>query len=175
MIASARCWRPHFEGLLQRLGILWWSLQSCWRPHFEGLHNPEGKEPEYGYNIALDRIQSKPRERSMVEYVPAPKHFYVEFFKDIVGVSHMKDARKEHIVIRARSLYIYKLMDTPPSIRVTPLLGHSHNVRIASMQSSLLTLSRTTSFMVAYYRWEQDWKLFHQNLYVTKWLNECRI
>ena len=50
----------------------------------------------------------------MVEYVPAPKHFYVEFFKDIVGVSHMKDARKEHIVIRARSLYIYKLMDTKP-------------------------------------------------------------
>ena len=74
----------------------------------------EGKEPEYGYNIALDRIQSKPRERSMVEYVPAPKHFYDEFFKDIVGVSHKKDARKEHIVIRARSLYIYKLMDTKP-------------------------------------------------------------
>ena len=21
----------------------------------------------------------------------------------------------------------------------------------------------------------QDWRLFHQNLYVTKWLNECRI
>ena len=74
----------------------------------------EGKEPEYGYNIALDRIQSKPRERSMVEYVPPPKHFYEEFFKDIVGVSHVKDARKEHIVIRARSLYIYKLMDTKP-------------------------------------------------------------
>ena len=50
----------------------------------------------------------------MGEYVPAPKHFYDEFFKDIVGVSHMKDAQKEHIVIRARSLYIYKLMDTKP-------------------------------------------------------------
>lgn len=74
----------------------------------------EGREPEYGYNIALDRIQSKPRERSKVKYVPAPKHFYDEFFKDIVGVSHMKDAKKEHIVIRARSLYIYKLMDTKP-------------------------------------------------------------
>ena len=74
----------------------------------------EGKEPEYGYNIALDRIQSKPRERSMVEYVPAPKHFYDEFFKDIVGVSHKMDAQKEHIVIRARSLYIFKLMDTKP-------------------------------------------------------------
>ena len=81
----------------------------------------EGKEPEYGYNIALDRIQSKPRERSMIEYVAAPKHFYDEFFKDIVGVSHMKEAQKEHIVIRARSLYIYKLMDTKP-------LHQSHTV-----------------------------------------------
>ena len=50
----------------------------------------------------------------MVEYVPAPKHFYDEFFKDIVGVSHVKDAKKEHIVIRARSSYIYKLIDTKP-------------------------------------------------------------
>lgn len=74
----------------------------------------KGREPKYGYNIALDRIQSKPRERSIVEYVPAPKHFYDEFFKDIVGVSHKMDAQKEHIVIRARSLYIYKLMDTKP-------------------------------------------------------------
>ena len=74
----------------------------------------EGKEPEYGYNIALDRIQSKPREKARVEYVPAPKHFYDEFFKDIVGVSHKMDAQKEHVVIRARSFYIYKLMDTKP-------------------------------------------------------------
>ena len=74
----------------------------------------EGRDPEFGYNIALDRIQSKPRERARVEYVPAPKHFYDEFFKDIVGVSHIEDAKKEHVVIRARLLYIYKLMDTKP-------------------------------------------------------------
>ena len=73
-----------------------------------------GKETGICYNIALDRIQSKPRERSKVEYVQAPKHFYDEFFKDIVGVSHKIDAQKEHVVIRARSLYIYKLMDTKP-------------------------------------------------------------
>ena len=59
-------------------------------------------------------IQSKPRDREKIVYLPAPKHYYDEFFKDIVGVSHMKDVRKEHIVIRARSLYIYKLMDTKP-------------------------------------------------------------
>lgn len=75
----------------------------------------EGRVPEFGYNIALDRIQEKPRERSKVEYVPAPNHFYDEFFKDIVGVSHMKDfPNKEHIVIRAHKHYIFKLIDTKP-------------------------------------------------------------
>ena len=74
----------------------------------------EGKEPEYGYNIALDRIRSKPRERARVEYVPAPKHFYDEFFKDIIGVSHVKDSEKEHIIIRAHKHNIFKLMDTKP-------------------------------------------------------------
>ena len=74
----------------------------------------EGREPENGYNIALDRIQAKPRERSKVEYVSAPDHFYDEFFKDIVGVSHMKDSKKEHIIIRAHEHYIFKLMDTKP-------------------------------------------------------------
>lgn len=72
------------------------------------------REPEYGYNLPLDRIQSKPREREKVKYVSAPKHFYDEFFKDIVGVSHMKDAHKKHIVIRAHKHYIFKLIDTKP-------------------------------------------------------------
>lgn len=74
----------------------------------------DGRVPEYGYNIALDRIQSRPSERSKVEYMPAPRLFYDEFFKDIVGVSHKIDAKKEHVIIRARSLYIYKLIDTKP-------------------------------------------------------------
>lgn len=75
----------------------------------------DGREPENGYNIALDRIQAKPRERSKVEYVSAPEHFYDEFFKDIVGVSHLKEfPKKEHIIIRAHEHYIFKLMDTKP-------------------------------------------------------------
>lgn len=75
----------------------------------------EGREPGNGYNIALDRIQAKPRERSKVEYVSAPEHFYDEFFKDIVGVSHLKEfPKKEHIIIRAHEHYIFKLIDTKP-------------------------------------------------------------
>lgn len=73
-----------------------------------------GKEPENGYNIALDRIQSRPCERSMIDYQAAPKHFYDVFFRDIVGVSHQKNMQMEHIIIRAHTPYIYKLMDTKP-------------------------------------------------------------
>lgn len=73
-----------------------------------------GREPKYGYNIALDRIQARPRERSKVEYIPAPKYFYDEFFKDIVGVSHINGNKKEHIIIRAHEHYIFKLIDTKP-------------------------------------------------------------
>lgn len=78
------------------------------------LGHAEGHEPELGYNIALDRIQSRPREKEKIEYIGAPKHFYDDFFKDIVGVSHMKDTKVQHIIVRAHSLYIYKLTETKP-------------------------------------------------------------
>lgn len=74
----------------------------------------EGREPENGYNIALDRIQKRPRENYIEKYIPAPSLFYTTFFQDIVGVSHIKDAVKEKIVIRAHSYYMFRLMDTKP-------------------------------------------------------------
>ncbi len=72
------------------------------------------QEPEFGYNIALDRIVVKPRELYKVNYKPAPRGFYEQFFKDIVGVSHTKNAIKYNIVIRAHTYYIYKLTETKP-------------------------------------------------------------
>lgn len=74
----------------------------------------DGKDPEFGYNIALDRIQSKPRERSRVEYVPAPKHLYDDFFNDIVGTTHEEDAVVKNIIVRARTNYMYNLIKTKP-------------------------------------------------------------
>ena len=74
----------------------------------------EGHFPENGYNIPLDRIQSKPREKSKIEYITAPPMFYEQFFKDIVGVSRSKDAVKHTVIIRAHTYYIYKLTETKP-------------------------------------------------------------
>ena len=91
-------------------------------PHYLKEHNgrwhlfghAEDHSPENGYNIPLDRIQTKPREKSKIEYIPAPPMFYEQFFKDIVGVSHTKNAAKYDIVIRAHTYYIYKLIETKP-------------------------------------------------------------
>lgn len=74
----------------------------------------EGHSPENGYNVPLDRIQTKPREKSKLEYISAPPMFYEQFFKDMVGVSHTKDAIKYNIIIRAHTYYIYKLTETKP-------------------------------------------------------------
>ena len=74
----------------------------------------EVHSPENGYNIPLDRIQTKPREKTKIEYIPAPPMFYEQFFKDIVGVSHTKDTAKYDIVLRAHTYYIYKLTETKP-------------------------------------------------------------
>ena len=76
----------------------------------------DGHHPDYGYNIALDRICSRPRELYNFTYEAAPQGFYTEFFKDIVGVSHMKDndslGKVRPIIIRAHTHYIYKLTET---------------------------------------------------------------
>lgn len=74
----------------------------------------EGHSPENGYNIPLDRIQTRPREKSKVEYISAPPMFYEQFFRDIIGVSHTKDTIKYNIIVRAHTYYIYKLTETKP-------------------------------------------------------------
>lgn len=91
----------------------------------------ENQEPEFGYNIALDRICSKPRELYGTNYKPAPTGFYENFFKDIVGVSHMKDAKgdpypAQPIHVRAHTHYVFKLMETKaihPSQRTSVPFG----------------------------------------------------
>ena len=91
-------------------------------PHYLKEHNgrwhllghAEGHTPENGYNISLDRIQSRPREKTKTKYIAAPPMFYEQFFKNIVGVSHIKNAVVENIIIRAHSYYIYKLTESKP-------------------------------------------------------------
>ncbi len=79
------------------------------------LGHAEGEEPEFGFNIALDRIVERPREVYDCKWIPAPKGYYLSYFKDIVGVTHpQKQSMVEEIRIRGHNRYIFKLMETKP-------------------------------------------------------------
>ena len=90
-------------------------------PHILKEHNGRwflfghavGREPEYGYNLALDRIKGEPQLLPIkTDYISSPKGFYQEFFKNIVGVSHYKDAMPADVVIRATRNSIFRLIET---------------------------------------------------------------
>lgn len=95
--------------------------QLLFHPHylkeFNGrwflLGHVDGKKPEYGYIIALDRIVGKPCETSERPWLPAPSEYYTNFFKDIVGVTNPRDMTVEDIRIRAYG-QIFGLVDTKP-------------------------------------------------------------
>ena len=73
----------------------------------------EEQAPEFGYNIALDRIVGKPREIYDIAFQPAPCGLYDAFFKDIIGVTHFPNAEVyDDIRIRAHTLKVFKLTET---------------------------------------------------------------
>ena len=72
------------------------------------------REPYQAYNVPLDRIVSDVSEVNDVVYIPAPKGFYQEFFKNIIGVTHEKGAKVEEVVIRTNTEYQHGLLLTKP-------------------------------------------------------------
>lgn len=97
------------------------SISLTFHPHLLKEHNGRwflfghaaNKIPEFGYNLALDRIEGEPEILPLSEkYVPAPKGFYNEFFRNIVGVSHLKDSKPCPVTIRATNYGVFKLTET---------------------------------------------------------------
>lgn len=73
----------------------------------------ENKGTEWRHHIALDRIVGRPREISSgVVYVAAPAHYYENYFKNMVGVTHKDNALIEDVHVRAHTLYMFKLSET---------------------------------------------------------------
>ena len=78
------------------------------------LGHAEGEEPEFGYDIALDRI-IKVDEKTDINYLPAPSGYYQVLYKDKVGLSRMEDQDTPHkITVRAHTQYMYGLIKTMP-------------------------------------------------------------
>ena len=72
------------------------------------------REPYQAYNVPLDRIVGEVCEVDDVEYIPAPKGFYQEFFNNIIGVTHEKGAKVEDVIIRTKTEYQHGLLLTKP-------------------------------------------------------------
>ena len=72
------------------------------------------REPYKAYNVPLDRIVGKLTEVNDVEYIPAPKGFYQDFFKNIIGVTHEKGVKVEQVVIHTKTKYQHGLLLTKP-------------------------------------------------------------
>lgn len=72
----------------------------------------DGKADE-NCNRALDRITSSIVIKKEVEYIPSSID-YSTYFDDIVGVTHVKDSKKEHIVIQTNDPYTHGRILTKP-------------------------------------------------------------
>ena len=72
------------------------------------------REPYQAYNVPLDRIVGEVSEVNDVEYIPAPKCFYQDFFNNIIGVTHEKGAMVEKVIIRTKTEYQHGLLLTKP-------------------------------------------------------------
>lgn len=72
------------------------------------------REPFKAYNVPLDRIQGDVCVVDDIKYIPAERGFYQEYFNNIIGVTHEKDAKTETVVIRTKTEYQHGLMLTKP-------------------------------------------------------------
>jgi len=72
------------------------------------------REPYQAYNVPLDRIVGEVSDVNDVVYVPAPKGFYQQYFKNIIGVTHEEEAKVEQVVIRTKTEYQHGLLLTKP-------------------------------------------------------------
>jgi len=72
------------------------------------------REPYQAYNVPLDRIIGEISFVKGIEYIPAEKGFYQQYFKNIIGVTHEEEAKVEQVVIRTKSEYQHGLLLTKP-------------------------------------------------------------
>lgn len=120
---------PVFYKAIANEQVLRFSYQRFGQVPFELIFHPQflkeyngrwfvfgeaNREPFKAYNVPLDRIVGKLEAVEGVEYIPAEKGFYQQFFNNIIGVTHEKDAKVETVVIRTKTDYQHGLLLTKP-------------------------------------------------------------
>ena len=120
---------PVFYKAITNKQVLHFSYQPFGQDSFELIFHPQfikeyngrwfvfgdaDREPHQAYNVPLDRIVGEVTEVNDVEYISAPKGFYQQYFKNIIGVTHEKGAKVEEVIIRTKSEYQHGLLLTKP-------------------------------------------------------------
>lgn len=120
---------PVFYKAITDRQVLQFSYQPFGQEQFELTFHPQflkeyngrwfvlgeaNREPYHAYNVPLDRIVGEVNPVEDIEYIPAAKGFYQEYFKNIIGVTHEKDAKVEQVVIRTKTEYQHGLLFTKP-------------------------------------------------------------
>ena len=120
---------PVFHKAITDHRVLRFSYQRFGQEPFDVIFHPQflkefngrwfvlgeaNREPYHAYNVPLDRIDGDVSIVDDVAYIPAVKGFYQQFFKNIVGVTHEKDAKVEQVVIRTKTVYQHGLLLTKP-------------------------------------------------------------
>ena len=120
---------PVFYKAITNKQVLHFSYQPFGQDPFELIFHPQfikeyngrwfvfgnaDREPYQAYNVPLDRIVGDVTEVNDVEYIPAPKGFYQQYFNNIIGVTHEKGAKVEQVVIRTKTEYQHGLLLTKP-------------------------------------------------------------
>lgn len=120
---------PFFNKAITEKHVLRFSYQRYGQEPFELTFHPQylkeynsrwfvfgeaDREPFKAYNVPLDRIVGDPTIVDDMDYIPAEKGFYQEFFKNIIGVTHEKDAKVEQVIIRTKTEYQHGLLLTKP-------------------------------------------------------------
>ena len=120
---------PVFNKAITDRQVLRFSYQRFGQESFELIFHPQflkeyngrwfvfgeaNKEPFKAYNVPLDRIVGVVNPVDDVEYIPAEKGFYQQYFKNIIGVTHEKNAKVEQVVIRTKTEYQHGLLLTKP-------------------------------------------------------------
>lgn len=120
---------PLFYKAISNKQVLYFSYQPFGQDPFELIFHPQfikeyngrwfvfgdaNREPYQAYNVPLDRIIGEVTEVNEMEYIPAPKGFYQQYFKDIIGVTHENGAKIEEVIIRTKSQYQHGLLLTKP-------------------------------------------------------------
>jgi len=120
---------PVFNKAITEKQVLRFSYQPFGQEPFELLFHPQflkeyngrwfvfgeaNREPYKAFNVALDRIVGEISPVADIEYIPAEKGFYQEYFKNIIGVTHEKGAKVEQVIIRTKTEYQHGLLLTKP-------------------------------------------------------------